>query len=167
MLKRDTENMRHHHANDAGMRNHQHMFPAITLVQVIPRIKYPVAKCRQRFGATRGVRQRIAAESVQHTGFLCIQLLSRATFPNAETQLDQAGINLQWQPVTPSQLAGKLDAARQWRTDNHLPRTVIAHHFAHLCPAFYIQGIIELSAVFTATHGFAMAHQVHNCDWLT
>lgn len=165
MLKRNTENMRHHHADDAGMRNHQHMFPTITLVQVVPRTKYPVAKCHQWFGATGGVRQRIAAEAVKHTGFLCIQFLGRATFPIAETQLGQTSINLQRQPMTPGQLAGKIGAARQWRTDNRLPRTVITHRLTHLRPAFFIQGVVELSAVFAATHGFTMAHQVQDRAW--
>jgi len=58
------------------------------------------------------------------------------------------------------QLPGKGRATRKRRAQDNIPRTMIANRFTHLPPALFTQGIVDLAAIFSSSHGFAMAHQI-------
>ncbi len=140
--------------------------PRWRVVQGIPRLENPAAKPGQRFRAWRSMRNRIAAETDKRFGIFRGQLIGRAALPGAETQLDQAIIDIQRQSVARGQLTGKIRASQQRRTDDGLPRAMLAHRPAHLRPALFAQGIVQLPAVFASAHRFAVAHQVQRRDQL-
>ena len=153
-----------HRAEDgsdhARMKDREHVAPGMLAQQVVPGRDDPSLKESDRLTLGRRMARWISPEGSQLIPRALQDLGVRPPFPVPETDLDEAGLDLQGQPKTLGPVPGEVFAAMQRRADHGGPRGLVTQRGVHVLPARLAQRIVELPSEAVAAERLAVADQI-------